>query len=132
MLSILRLVFAYISGSEALQADGLNNTTDILASIVVLMSLELSSKPPDANHTYGHWKSETIASMIASFIMMAVGIQVLISNVTFMQGGKESPDMMGGYVGIFSFAVIYLVYRYNKNFALKINSQAVMASMKKK
>lgn len=130
-LSVLKLIIANISNSEALKADGLNNTTDIIASIAVLVGLKLARKPPDSNHKYGHWKSETIASMIASFIMMAVGLQVLISTVfSFLQGGKESPDIVAGYVGIFSFLIMYFVYRYNKKLALKINSQAVMAAAK--
>lgn len=130
-LSICKLVVGYISNSEALKADGLNNTTDIIASIAVLIGLRLAQRPPDKNHKYGHWKSETIASMVASFIMMAVGIQVLVSAVTsFFQGGKESPDLIAGYVGIISFVVMYFVYRSNKKLALKINSQSVMAAAK--
>src|SRR5699024_6370391 len=130
-LSILKLFIGYISNSEALKADGLNNTTDIIASIAVLVGLKLSRKPADTNHKYGHWKSETIASLIASFIMMTVGLQVIISTVTsFIHGGKESPDILAGYVGLFSFVVMYFVYRYNKKIAVKINSQAVMAAAK--
>lgn len=130
-LSILKLTIGNITNSEALKADGLNNTTDIIASIAVLVGLRLSQRPPDKNHKYGHWKSETIASLLASFIMMAVGIQVLISAaITFLQGGKESPDIFAGYVGIFSFVVMYVVYRYNKKLSEKINSQAIMAAAK--
>jgi len=130
-LSILKVTIGNITNSEALKADGLNNTTDIIASIAVLVGLRLSQRPPDKNHKYGHWKSETIASLLASFIMMAVGIQVLISAaITFVQGGKESPDILAGYVGIFSFVVMYIVYRYNKKLSVKINSQALMAAAK--
>ena len=130
-LSLLKLTVGSFSNSEALKADGLNNTTDIIASIAVLVGLRLSQRPPDKNHKYGHWKSETIASLLASFIMMAVGIQVLISaGITFFQGGKESPDILAGYVGIFSFVVMYAVYRYNKRLSVKINSQAIMAAAK--
>src|SRR5437667_4134184 len=77
-LSIIKLVVGYISDSAALKADGLNNTTDIIASIAVLVGLRLAQRPPDNDHGYGHWKSETIASMISSFIMAAVGIKVLV------------------------------------------------------
>ncbi|MFC5588994.1 cation diffusion facilitator family transporter [Sporosarcina soli] len=130
-LSIMKLMVGTISGSEALKADGLNNATDIIASIAVLIGLRLSQKPPDKNHKYGHWKSETIAAMVASIIMMAVGIQVFISaGLSFFNEEKESPDMLAGYVGLFSFAVMYCVYRYNKKLAQKINSQAVMAAAK--
>ncbi|WP_042351278.1 cation diffusion facilitator family transporter [Bacillus massiliigorillae] len=131
ILSILKLVIGYTSGSEALQADGLNNTTDIIASIAVLIGLKMAQKPADHDHKYGHWKSETIASMVASFIMMAVGIQVLGDAILSMfQGDKESPDILAAYVGLGSALVMYFVYRYNKNLAEKINSKAVMAAAK--
>ncbi|EGQ19576.1 cation efflux family protein [Sporosarcina newyorkensis 2681] len=131
ILSTLKLISGYLSDSSALKADGLNNTTDIIASIAILVGLRLSQKPPDKDHGYGHWKSETIASMVASFIMLAVGIQVLNEAVTSMfQGGKESPDIGAAYVGVFSAFVMYFVYRYNKKLAEKINSKAVMAAAK--
>lgn len=130
-LSIIKLVIGHMSDSAALKADGLNNTTDIIASIAVLIGLKLSQRPPDKDHGYGHWKSETIASMAASFIMLAVGLQVLTNAITSMfQGGKESPDIIAAYVGIFSAIAMYFVYRYNKKLATKINSKAVMAAAK--
>ena len=130
-LSIMKLAIGYISDSAALKADGLNNTTDIIASIAVLIGLRLAQRPPDKDHGYGHWKSETIASMVASFIMFAVGVQVLIEAVASMlKGGKESPDIIAGYVGVLSAIAMYFVYRYNKKLAMKINSKAVMAASK--
>ncbi|HZH58654.1 MAG TPA: cation diffusion facilitator family transporter [Metabacillus sp.] len=130
-LSILKLAIGYISDSAALRADGLNNTTDIIASIAVLIGLKLSQRPPDKNHTYGHWKSETIASMVASFIMAAVGLQVLFDAFSgLLQGRDASPDVLAAYTGIFSAIVMYFVYLYNKKLAMKINSKAVMAAAK--
>ncbi|WP_312474047.1 cation diffusion facilitator family transporter [Neobacillus sp.] len=130
-LSIIKVVIGYMSDSAALKADGLNNTTDIIASIAVLIGLKLSQRPPDKDHGYGHWKSETIASMVASFIMIAVGIQVLIDAIASMfQGGKESPDIIAAYVGMVSAIAMYFVYRYNKKLGGKINSKAVMAAAK--
>ena len=130
-LSIMKLAIGYISDSAALKADGLNNTTDIIASIAVLIGLRLAQRPPDKDHGYGHWKSETIASMVASFIMFAVGLQVLIDAVASMlKGGKESPDIIAGYVGVLSAIAMYFVYRYNKKLAIKINSKAVLAASK--
>lgn len=128
-LSVLKLVVGYMSDSTALKADGLNNTTDIIASIAVLIGLKMAQKPADNDHAYGHWKSETIASMIASFIMFVVGAQVLLNAFESMfQGRTESPDIIAAYVGIFSAIVMYFVYRYNKKLAEKINSKAVMAA----
>ncbi|MCP3740231.1 cation diffusion facilitator family transporter [Rossellomorea sp. BNER] len=131
LLSLLKLTIGYITDSKALQADGLNNTTDIIASIAVLIGLKVSQRPPDEDHPYGHWKAETVASMVASFIMMAVGIQVLYDAVSLVFSGKEDPpDMIAAWTGIFSAIVMYIVYRYNKNLAEKIKSQSVMAAAK--
>lgn len=131
ILSILKLVIGYVSNSEALRADGLNNATDIIASVAVLIGLRLSRRPPDKDHGYGHWKSETIASLVASFVMIGVGFQVLIEAVkSIFQGVDESPDVMAAYVGLFAAASMYFVYRYNMRLANKINSKAVMAAAK--
>jgi cation diffusion facilitator family transporter len=131
LLSALKLVIGYISDSEALKADGLNNATDIIASIAVLIGLKLSQKPADLDHPYGHWKAETVASMVASFIMMVVGIQVLFTAISSVfKGEQTSPDLIAAWTGIFCALVMYGVYRYNKRLATKINSQSVMAAAK--
>ncbi|WP_042347157.1 cation diffusion facilitator family transporter [Bacillus massiliigorillae] len=130
-LSILKLIVGFISSSDALKADGLNNTTDIIASIAVLIGLKIAQRPPDKDHKYGHWKSETVASLIASFIMFAVGIQVITDTVrSFFAEEKASPDILAAYIGIFSAIVMYFVYRYNKRLGARINSKAVMAAAK--
>jgi len=65
LLSALKLIVGTMANSAALRADGLNNATDIVASVAVLIGLRLSQKPPDKDHPYGHWKAETVASMVA-------------------------------------------------------------------
>jgi cation diffusion facilitator family transporter len=130
-LSALKLMVADLSNSEALKADGLNNTTDIIASIAVLVGLKISQKPADLNHRYGHWKAETVASLMSSFIMMAVGIQVLFEAISsIFKGAHTSPDLISAWTGIFCALVMYGVYRYNKSLGNKINSQSVMAAAK--
>ncbi|KRE99900.1 transporter [Paenibacillus sp. Soil766] len=130
-LSLLKLIIGNLSGSEALSADGLNNATDIVASIAVLIGLRLAQRPADEDHPYGHWKSETIASLIASFIMMAVGLEVLFTAVmSVFRTNEQSPDLISVWTGLFCAIIMFFVYRYNRNLAKKINSQAVMAAAK--
>ncbi len=130
-LSALKLAVGYIANSEALKADGLNNVTDIIASVAVLIGLKLSQRPADDDHPYGHWKAETVASMVASFIMAAVGLKVTYEAiVTIFYVQKETPDVISAWTGLFCAFVMYLVYRYNKKLATEINSQSVMAAAK--
>ncbi len=130
-IATLKLIVANYSGSSALRADGLNNTTDTIASIAVLIGLRLARRPPDDNHPYGHWKAETVASMVTSFIMLAVGLEVLISAVQhFLTPERTSPDLIAGYVGLFSSVVLMSVYLYNNKLARKQKSQALKAASK--
>jgi cation diffusion facilitator family transporter len=130
-LSALKLIVGYLANSEALKADGLNNATDIIASIAVLIGLKLSQRPADDDHPYGHWKAETIASMVASFIMVVVGIQVTYEAISsIFHGRNESPDLISAWTGIICAVVMYFVYRYNKKLANEINSPSVMAAAK--
>jgi cation diffusion facilitator family transporter len=130
-LSSLKIIVGFIAGSEALKADGLNNASDIVASVAVLIGLKLSQRPPDDDHPYGHWKAETVASMVASFIMMGVGIQVSYQAITSVFNRiEESPDLIAAWTGLFCALVMYFVYRYNKKLAREINSQFVMAAAK--
>jgi cation diffusion facilitator family transporter len=130
-LSLLKLAVGYMANSEALKADGLNNVTDIVASVAILIGLKLSQRPADDDHPYGHWKAESVASMSASFIMMAVGLKVVFDAISSVFNGVErSPDMIAAWTGLFCAAVMYFVYRYNKRLAMEINSQSVSAAAK--
>ncbi|TWD96401.1 cation diffusion facilitator family transporter [Neobacillus bataviensis] len=130
-LSAVKLVVGFMANSEALKADGLNNTTDIIASIAVLVGLKLSQRPADDDHPYGHWKAETIASMVASFIMLVVGIQVTYEAITSIFNGRnENPDLISAWTGLFCAVVMYFVYRYNKKLSSEVHSQSVMAAAK--
>ncbi len=131
ILSMLKLAVGHMSGSEALFADGLNNSTDIVASIAVLIGLKISRKPPDHDHPYGHFRAETISALVASFIMAVVGIQVVyqaFGNLFHMK--SEAPDMIAAWTALFCAAAMYAVYRYNFRLARKINSHAMMAAAK--
>lgn len=129
ILSFAKLLVGYLGNSSALQADGLNNTTDIIASIAVLVGLRISQKPPDGNHTYGHMRAETIASLIASFIMAVVGIQVLFNaGKKFFIGEYVAPSKLTAIVAIISGIIMWGVYLYNNKLAKEINSNAVKAA----
>lgn len=128
-LSALKLIAAYLTNSAALMADGLNNATDIVASLAVLIGLKISRKPPDQDHPYGHFRAETISALIASFIMAVIGIDVVRKAImSLMNPAQAIPDLMAAWVSIASAAVMYGVYRYNLALAKKINNRALMAA----
>ncbi|EOH92940.1 cation diffusion facilitator family transporter [Enterococcus villorum] len=131
IVSILKLTVGNMANSEALRADGLNNFTDILASVAVLIGLRISRKPADNEHRYGHWKAENIASLVTSFIMLLVGLQVLYSAIMSIADKKmETPDMTAAVVGVLSAILMYGVYSFNKRLAAKVKSPGLLAAAK--
>lgn len=131
VLSAFKLISGYIFASSALVADGYNNVTDIVASVAVLIGLRISQKPPDSDHTYGHFRAETIAALIASFIMAVVGLQVLVEAVrSWYDGSFVAPNLWSAGVAVISAIAMLGVYRYNSRLAKQINSQALMAAAK--
>ncbi|MYL51129.1 cation diffusion facilitator family transporter [Halobacillus litoralis] len=129
VLATTKLIIASIGNSEALRADGLNNTTDVIASVAVLIGLKISRKPPDEDHHYGHFRAETIASLIAAFIMMTVGIEVIIGTVQdIIQQKASEPSLLTAWTALVAAFVMYGVYRYNLNLSKKVDSNALYAA----
>lgn len=130
-IAILKLLVSFYAHSEALRADGLNNFTDLISSITVLIGLQISRKPSDQEHHYGHWKSENIASLVISLIMVMVGLQVCINALINIYQNKASmPDPWAGLAGLFSAVIIGIVYLFNRRLARKVNSTALLAEAK--
>ncbi len=131
LLSIAKLTAGNLFASSALRADGFNNISDILANLAVLIGLRLARRPADTDHKFGHWKIEDLASLITSFLMFAVGFDVLWDTVQKIVNQEVTPvDPLGAVVGVISALVMFLVYRYNSRLAAKVNSKALKAAAK--
>lgn len=131
VLSGIKLAAGSYFHSDALTADAFNNISDIIGNIAVLLGLRMAQKPADTDHKFGHWKMEDLASLITSFIMFGVGLQVLFSTIQKLISNEIIEiDKLGAIVGIFSAVVMVLVYIYNKALAKKVNSKALDATAK--
>jgi cation diffusion facilitator family transporter len=130
-LSIFKLFMGGLTNSEALRADGLNNFTDIIASTTILIGLKISKKPRDENHPYGHSRAENVASLIASFMMLLIGMQVLYgAGHSLFMGEQNTPDVWAAWSALGAAGVMLVVYVYNQRLANQLNSQALQAVAK--
>lgn len=131
LLSTSKLVFGKLFFSQALFADGLNNFTDVLSSILVFIGLKISQKPADKNHPYGHWKFETLASLMTSFLMCIIGLEVIRDAWGhFKSPVQEQPSLITAIIGGISALLMFGVYRYNHSLAIKIHSLGLKAAAK--
>ncbi|MBJ8325601.1 cation diffusion facilitator family transporter [Streptococcus pacificus] len=131
LLSSAKLLIGFLIHSSSLIADGFNNISDIIGNATLLIGLKMARKPADSDHKFGHWKIEDLASLLTSFIMFIVGLQVLVQTIEEMIANTHTPiDPLGALVGLFSALCIYGVYRYNQKLAKKLKSGALVAAAK--
>ena len=81
LLTAGKLCAGIFGRSGAMVADGIHSLSDLLSDAVVLIFTHISSKGKDRDHSFGHGKFETLATLIVSIILLAVGIGILRSGV---------------------------------------------------
>ncbi|MBS4770406.1 cation transporter [Carnobacteriaceae bacterium zg-ZUI240] len=131
VVAIIKLGVGFVFNSSAIQADGFNNFTDVTASVAIFIGLHIAHLPADEQHQYGHWKAESIASLIASFIMFYIGLQVLISAIQRIFSQEfETLDIRLIFTGLLSSAVFLMLYIINQKVALQHHSIGLKATAK--
>ena len=75
-LAVLNISVGLISQSTSVVAIGVEFAGDVVASVVVLVGLLMATRPPDANHPYGHGRLETLAGLIVGFVLVLGGVGV--------------------------------------------------------
>ena len=75
--NFLLLVFKFVAGwlghSSAMMADAVHSLSDFVTDVVVLLFVNLSAKPKDQDHDYGHGKYETLATSLVGLVLLFVG-----------------------------------------------------------
>ncbi len=81
LLSAFKFLAGSLVGSVAIRADAVNNLSDAGSSVVSLVSFKLSAKPADRDHPFGHARIEYVASMIVSFLILYIGVELVKSSI---------------------------------------------------
>lgn len=132
MLSGIKLLAGFLSGSLAITADAFNNLSDAGSSFITLVSFKISSKPADRDHPFGHARMEYVSSMIVSFLILLVGFELLIDSVKsiFDYSGAEKTELRPVTIIILSISILmklWLGFFYRRN-GKKISSEVLKAS----
>ncbi len=81
VLSAIKFLAGALSGSVAIRADAVNNLSDAGSSAVSLVSFKMAAKPADRHHPFGHARIEYVASLIVSFLILHVGLDLVKGSV---------------------------------------------------
>lgn len=130
ILGVLKLTIGLISGSLAVVADSIDTLTDILTSLITLITAKEISKPPDPAFPYGHERAETIATKILAFVIFFAGAQFSYYALSRIISGEEYviPSYLAIYVTLFSIAGKIFLSQYLCRTGKKIKSPMIIAN----
>lgn len=90
-LAAAKILVGWKAGSTAVLSDGLEASGDVLSSAIVYAGLWLASKPPDAEHPYGHGRYETLSGLAVGAMLLLAGAGILWHSFTSVPGKDSIP-----------------------------------------
>jgi cation diffusion facilitator family transporter len=81
VLFTAKLVAYYLTNSVAVLTDALESIVNVVAGIIGLYSLNLSAKPRDTDHPYGHGKIEFLSAAVEGVMIIVAGILISIEAI---------------------------------------------------
>ncbi|MBR7121295.1 MAG: cation transporter [Lentisphaeria bacterium] len=81
ILVIVKVTLALITGSIAMAADAINNLSDAGSGIITAAGFRLSGQPPDAEHPFGHGRTEYVAALIVALLIVGLGMNFLKDSI---------------------------------------------------
>lgn len=125
-LVLLKVVVGIAFFSTALLADSLYSALDVGFSILIIVGLKISSKPPDATHDFGHGKIEFVITIILSVLTLKGAIVLFIFAI--MELRDNALGAFSIYVllaALISTGANYLFYKYTACVANKFDSPSI-------
>ena len=135
--NIILLTFKFIAGtvghSAAMLADATHSLSDFLTDMLVLVFVNISAKPQDKSHDYGHGKFETLATFFIGLALVAAATGIIVSGaVKFADwlGGAQiaAPGKLALWAALISIVVKEILYQYTSRKGKSLDSQAVVAN----
>ncbi len=90
LLAVLKTTVGILGHSQALLADGINSTSDVVYLAIVRAFMRLARKPPDREHPYGHRQLESIAAVIVGAFVVTTAV------VIFWNAINQTFDLVTG------------------------------------
>ncbi len=130
LLFAAKLLVGIFSHSISVMADAINNLSDALSSLISIIGFYISGKAPDKEHPFGHGRTEYIAGLLVSVIILCVGFEFAKSSVERILHPTpvQFSWMMLGIL-LLSMLVKLWLGLFNRRVGREIRSQVLIAAM---
>jgi cobalt-zinc-cadmium efflux system protein len=101
---VVELVYGLLSGSLALLSDAGHMAADVVALGAALVATRIATRPDTTGRrTYGSYRAEVLASLLAVLLMLGVAVYVVVEAVRRLGGEAEvasGPMIVVGVIGL--------------------------------
>ena len=106
ILSVLKIVTGFLSGSLSIISEAIHSLSDLFASMLTCFSVIKSSKPADSDHPYGHGKYEDMAGFIEGILIILASLFIIYEATRKIVHGSDfdSESFMG--IAVMALAVV--------------------------
>ncbi len=112
LLAIVKGVTGIFGNSYALIADAIESTTDVFSSLLVLLGLKYSSKPPDENHPYGHGRAEPLVTFAVVGFLVVSATVIAYESIQHIRTPHSVPESYTLIVLVIIIAIKEIAYRF--------------------
>lgn len=78
----IKLLVGILSASLGMQADAINNLSDSLSTLVLIVSFHISARPADRDHPFGHARFEYVASSVVAMLITVLSFELFQASLT--------------------------------------------------
>ena len=129
LLTMMKLIAGWMTGSLAMTADAMNNLSDATGSVVTLVGFRLAGKPADPHHPYGHARMEYLSGLAVAVLILFIGLELAKTSV--MKILHPEPVVFSSMAVVLlmvSIGIKLWMCLLNQSLGKKIQSKALLAA----
>ncbi|MCK4782665.1 MAG: cation transporter [Desulfobacteraceae bacterium] len=102
-LLCIKLLGGIFGRSQALIADAVHSLSDVIVSVMMLVTLKVSAVPPDEDHHWGHGNVEYIASAVIGILLICAAITITVASLaSIIEGDMSDPGILAVWAAVIS------------------------------
>lgn len=129
VLFTIKIIVGNLMNSIAIISDAFNNLSDTGSSFIVIIGAKMSNRRPDKEHPFGHGRIEYISSLIVSFLIMLMGLELAKSSFDkILHPEPIAFDLTLTIILLCSVFIKVWMFSYNRYIGKKINAVTITAT----
>jgi cation diffusion facilitator family transporter len=129
-LTTMKLVVGLYTNSLGILSEAAHSGLDLVAAGMTLWAVQISGRPADREHTYGHGKFENLSALFETLLLLLTCVWITyeaFSRLFFQEEVEVDPSLWAFLVVVISIVVDFSRSRALKRTAIKYGSQALEA-----